>query len=376
MGPGGDVASFLLAHTGELKLSDQQVTRLAAIARRFVRPPAGGDAGDGLAHVRAVPQRRDSAARGRFAPSPELRAAAERLRDQRHADLRDALGVLTPDQQATAWELSARRGGSWMARGPGPAGSAGGWAPGRPGGAFVVGRDHVTAGAVSGRLPTAPVRAPDLHAHRPDATPRQVPRRCHFTTCGVAEFECRCIYSIYEQCCAGRGHRVRDQDRAGRGRADRHPRRRRAARESARGGARGRRSLDLQVRRDRAAHAVRASRSPWEISPDGSAASAPTSPSSSIGWRRRGSSSGAPAARTVAPSVPSSPRSAWSVTPPASAPSEPCSRRSPSGSDPAQRAELVRLMRRRAGLTNFSSHRGISYMNSTATEPHGGCKSQ
>ena len=34
-GPGGgDVASFLLSHTGELKLSDQQVTRLAAIARR------------------------------------------------------------------------------------------------------------------------------------------------------------------------------------------------------------------------------------------------------------------------------------------------------------------------------------------------------
>src|SRR6478735_7461973 len=31
---GPDVAEQLLAHTGELKLSDQQVTRLAAIARR------------------------------------------------------------------------------------------------------------------------------------------------------------------------------------------------------------------------------------------------------------------------------------------------------------------------------------------------------
>src|SRR5690348_16068090 len=79
------------------------------------------------------PQRRDSAGRGRFAPSPELRANAERLRDERHADLREALGVLTPDQQATAWELSAMRGGAWMARGPMPGGFGRGFGPGRPG---------------------------------------------------------------------------------------------------------------------------------------------------------------------------------------------------------------------------------------------------
>jgi hypothetical protein len=121
MGPGGDVASFLLAHTGELKLSDQQVTRLAAIARRTAdRRQAVMRTMDSL--MARGPQRRDSAGRGRFAPSPELRANAERLRDQRHADLRDALGVLTPDQQATAWELSAMRGGAWMARGPRPGG--------------------------------------------------------------------------------------------------------------------------------------------------------------------------------------------------------------------------------------------------------------
>jgi len=120
-GPGGDVASFLLAHTGELKLSDQQVTRLAAIARRSAdrRQTAMRSMDSAMARG---PQRRDSAGRGRFAPSPELRATAERLRDQRHADLREALGVLTPDQQATAWELSAMRGGAWMARGPMPGG--------------------------------------------------------------------------------------------------------------------------------------------------------------------------------------------------------------------------------------------------------------
>jgi hypothetical protein len=115
-GPGGDVASFLLAHTGELKLSDQQVTRLAAISRRSAdRRQAAMRSMDSL--MARGPQRRDSAGRGRFAPSPELRANAQRLRDQRHADLREALGVLTPDQQATAWELSALRGGARMARG-------------------------------------------------------------------------------------------------------------------------------------------------------------------------------------------------------------------------------------------------------------------
>jgi hypothetical protein len=44
----------------------------------------------------------------RGGPPPALRAEAERQRDQRHADLREALGVLTPDQQATAWELRGR----------------------------------------------------------------------------------------------------------------------------------------------------------------------------------------------------------------------------------------------------------------------------
>jgi hypothetical protein len=37
-----------------------------------------------------------------------MRAEAERLRQQRHTDLREALGVLTPDQQALAWEIGRR----------------------------------------------------------------------------------------------------------------------------------------------------------------------------------------------------------------------------------------------------------------------------
>lgn len=108
-GPGGDVASFLLAHTSDLKLSDQQVTRLAALARRSGdRRQAAMRAMDSLATRRL---RNDSTGRGPGGPSgppPGMRAEAERMRDQRHADLREALGVLTPDQQATAWELRGR----------------------------------------------------------------------------------------------------------------------------------------------------------------------------------------------------------------------------------------------------------------------------
>jgi len=98
-----DIGSFLLAHTSELKLSDQQVTRLAAIARRSGdRRQAMMRAMDSLATRRPRP---DSLGRGQMGPSPAMRAEAERRRDQNRADLREALGVLTPDQLAIAWEI-------------------------------------------------------------------------------------------------------------------------------------------------------------------------------------------------------------------------------------------------------------------------------
>lgn len=105
-GPPGDVASFLLAHTAELKLNDGQVTRLAALARRSgERREAAMRAMDSLATRR---MRTDSAGRRPAGPPAAMRAEAERQRDARHTDLREALGVLTPDQQATAWELRGR----------------------------------------------------------------------------------------------------------------------------------------------------------------------------------------------------------------------------------------------------------------------------
>ena len=100
-----DVASMLLSHTGELKLTDAQVTRLAAIARRTAdRRQSMRASMDSMRPVR------DSATR-RAGPTPAARAMMERLRDQGHTDLRDALSVLTADQQATAWETMAQRGG-------------------------------------------------------------------------------------------------------------------------------------------------------------------------------------------------------------------------------------------------------------------------
>jgi hypothetical protein len=67
MGPGGDAASFLLAHTGDLKPSDQQVTR-SPLSRPIGRSPPIDDADDGFAHV----ARRSAvtAARGRFRARP------------------------------------------------------------------------------------------------------------------------------------------------------------------------------------------------------------------------------------------------------------------------------------------------------------------
>ena len=103
---GAPGVELLLSQTGALQLTDQQVVRLAAIARR---------AED---RRRALRTRLDSL-RPRFAPGDSTarrqRPAAppmevlERERAAAHDDLRDALAVLTADQQARAWEMIAAR---------------------------------------------------------------------------------------------------------------------------------------------------------------------------------------------------------------------------------------------------------------------------
>lgn len=103
--------SQLLARSGELRLTDQQVVRLAGIARRETDRRQGlraridslRSAGRATGAPGAAAPRRDPSA---------LRAEVQRIREQSHADLRDAIAVLTPDQQDRAWEMNARRGGT------------------------------------------------------------------------------------------------------------------------------------------------------------------------------------------------------------------------------------------------------------------------
>src|ERR1043166_5358620 len=103
MRPGGGAAgrdaAFLLSHTGDLELTDGQVVKLAAIARRrAVRLRGIRDAMDSARRrFNGPPTPADSAARGQF--RSRMRTEAMRLREQFAADQRDAIAVLTPDQQ-------------------------------------------------------------------------------------------------------------------------------------------------------------------------------------------------------------------------------------------------------------------------------------
>lgn len=117
-GPGERGAEFFLARTGELRLTDAQVVRLAAIARRSAdRRRAMRASMDSLGGRRRL--RGDSADRAaRLRDMDQMRARFDRERDQARTDMRDALAVLTPDQQAMAWEMAGRGGpGGRAARG-------------------------------------------------------------------------------------------------------------------------------------------------------------------------------------------------------------------------------------------------------------------
>ena len=113
---GGGIASMLLAHSAELKLTDQQLSKLAAIARRTDdRHKAMRASMDSV--MRANRPQPDGA--GAAAPRPfnaeQGSAMMTRAREQERTDLRDALAILTVDQQADAW----------MMRGAGPMNAGG-----------------------------------------------------------------------------------------------------------------------------------------------------------------------------------------------------------------------------------------------------------
>ena len=119
-GPLGNTAEFLLSQTGELKLTDAQVTRLAAIARRSAdRRRAMRARLDSLRPEFTPGSRPDSATRAQLRQRAEqMRPQMERLREQTQTDRRDAIAVLSADQQAQAWERVATMGRA-MRDGPG-----------------------------------------------------------------------------------------------------------------------------------------------------------------------------------------------------------------------------------------------------------------
>ena len=155
-GPIGATADFLLAHTGDLSLTDAQVVRLAAISRRTDARRKTMMARMDSARAAARPAPGDSTSpRGRGPrPAPPPSAELQRAREQMHADVRDAIAVLTPDQQATAWMMIA--GGPALGMGPlGPA------------------RDDVRQRTDRGSISRPP--APRDVPRRPDGTERTEP---------------------------------------------------------------------------------------------------------------------------------------------------------------------------------------------------------
>jgi hypothetical protein len=177
-GPGGGganpvaaAADFLLARTGELALTDAQVVRLAAISRRTdARRKAMMTRMDSLRAAQPAPG--DSAGprgRGRGpggpgrpgGPPPIDTKTMQQMRDQMRADLRDAIAVLTPDQQATAWMAIA--GGPALGGARGPMGRGFGGGPGNDD------QQRADRGPIS--RPPAPRDVP----RRPEGTERTEP---------------------------------------------------------------------------------------------------------------------------------------------------------------------------------------------------------
>jgi Spy/CpxP family protein refolding chaperone len=131
-GPGPDPASMLLGATGRLKLSDAQVVRLAAIARRAAERHEAMRTRMQAAHAGA-PNRQAAPSE---AEMQRMHQQMEQMHEQMRGDLRDALAVLTPDQQATAFEMVAHHASGRGAHGPGNPGLHRRMAPGahgRPG---------------------------------------------------------------------------------------------------------------------------------------------------------------------------------------------------------------------------------------------------
>ena len=142
-------AQMLMARSAQLELTDAQVVKLAGIARRAeARHKTMRTAMDSARAKFTQPG--DSLARRQF--GQKMQADMTKERDLARIDLRDAIATLTPDQQATAWEMNAARGSRGAGRGAsggrrGPGGQMG------PGGGMP--------GAQGGARPRRPARPPE-----------------------------------------------------------------------------------------------------------------------------------------------------------------------------------------------------------------------
>jgi hypothetical protein len=101
-----DAASMFLAHTGELQLTDAQVTRLAAIARRAESREKAMRArmDSAMSHAKAEAGH-DGNGEGMMMMRMRMFMPTEAERKAQHEDDREAFSIPTPDQLATAWEL-------------------------------------------------------------------------------------------------------------------------------------------------------------------------------------------------------------------------------------------------------------------------------
>ena len=161
--PIGATADFLLAHTGDLALTDAQVVKLAAISRRTEARRKALVARMDSARAATRPAPGDSVGPGgrRRGPAGPPPAELQRARDQLHTDVRDAIAVLTTDQQANAWMM--------IAGGPPLGGRFGGPMGPPPGRGMGQGQQESNRGSIS--RPPAPRDVP----HRPEGGERGEP---------------------------------------------------------------------------------------------------------------------------------------------------------------------------------------------------------
>jgi hypothetical protein len=106
-GRGVPAPRLLLSNVGELELTDAQVVRLAAIARRSEMRRKALRASMDSARARYA-QPGDSIARRQF--RDRMRVDLDRALEQERVDQRDAIAVLNADQQVKAWQLVSNRG--------------------------------------------------------------------------------------------------------------------------------------------------------------------------------------------------------------------------------------------------------------------------